>query len=156
MAMPSGSQSYLHNHAACQGEVVHRPARELADILKRAARQKSGARPPRGGLCTKHYNLFRDQNWQDSKASLTVAKTAVCAGCLGKKGKRLRRRKTAFMQTWNNDHPLKPLPAGSVMCGDCVALTAVPVSNDPDTGGFEGPPLQTTQDRSDHRGRLRL
>jgi hypothetical protein len=143
MAMPSSSQcllAYLHDHAPCKGEILQRAAGELADILEHAARQKSGARPPRGGVCTGHYNMFCNLNWQDSKATPKVAKKAVCAGCFGKKNKRLRRRKTVFMQTWNNEHPFKPLPSGSVMCGECVALTVVPESNVPGTGGFEGPP----------------
>jgi hypothetical protein len=84
--------------------------------------------------------MFCNQNWQDSKANTKVAKKAVCAGCLGKYNKRLKKRKTACMQTWNNCHPLKPLPAGSVMCGECVARPVMPVGNDPDTGRSEGTP----------------
>jgi hypothetical protein len=122
MAVPRCPLAYL---GSCEGHEVTVGEVELAAIFKRVARQHSGERLHRGdGVCTAHYNLFCSKNWTDSKVARKVNKNAICAGCgVGKKGNRLSKKKTAFLQSWNNEHPLQPLPACSVMCGKCVADT---------------------------------
>jgi hypothetical protein len=138
MAMPSGKPCLLAYLLNCQGEVQASDAPEVASILERAARKYTGARPARGtGVCELHHSIFGSRHWSDSAASGKVSSKAVCAGCLGRKGKRLRKRKPVFMQPWNNHHPLAPLPAGSVFCGKCVS--GLP-ETEPDTIESPGPP----------------